>query len=298
MKSPAFQFYPDDFLGSGKVGMMTPQEVGIYILLLCLDWNDDGFELDFPRLARWCKTDEETLKGGWAMVGQCFDQHGGRWYSERLQGEREKQAKWREKSRNGGLKSGRTRGYPHKDPLATNEPPLNHPMNHLATIDQPPYEPFANTPTPTPTNYNSTAHAERFGNPDQLTAYQELRKAASLGTSFDAGLTAVALPPSGGQAYSWVTIGRALGDFYAANGAVRMTPAALRAFCRRIESDDARPADQLPRGTSKQERGRAALAETLRRRGYTKNGFDSSHHEISRPIFGTLPDPRHHESDS
>ena len=144
---------------------------------------------------------------------------------------------------------------------------------------------------------NSTAHADRFGHADQLTAYQELRKAASLGTSFDAGLTAVALPPGGGRAYSWVTIGRALGDFYAANGAVRMTPAALRAFCRRIESDDARPADQLPRGTSKQERGRAALNETLRRRGYT-NGLDSSHYEIPRPIFGTLPDPRHHEPHS
>lgn len=143
---------------------------------------------------------------------------------------------------------------------------------------------------------NNTAHAERFGNADQLTAYQELRKAASLGTSFDAGLAAVALPPSGGQAYSWATIGRALGDFYAANGAVRMTPAALRAFCRRIESDDARPVDQLPRGTSKQERGRAALTETLRRRGYT-NGIDFSHHEVPRPIPRALPNPGHHGSD-
>lgn len=141
---------------------------------------------------------------------------------------------------------------------------------------------------------NSTAHAERFGHADQLTAYQELRKAASLGTSFDAGLAAVAQPPSGGPAYGWQTIGRALGDFYAANGAVRMTPAALRAFCRRIVSDDARPADQLPRGTSKQERGRAALADTLTRRGFT-NGLDHSNSQVPSTIPRALPDPGHHE---
>lgn len=290
-KSPAFQFYPDDFLGSGKVGMMTAQEVGIYILLLCLDWNDGGFALDRTRLARWCKTDEETFTASWTIVGRCFDQHEGRWYNERLQNERDKQAKWREKSRNGGLKSGRIRSYP-----------SNHPMNHLATTVQPPYEPFANTPTPTPTptllTTTATAtHADQFEDAGQQTAYLELRKAANLGVSFDAGLIAVVTPIGGGKAYPWSIVGRALQDFYTMHGSTKMSPAALRAFCKRIKDDDARPTDQLPRGASKQERGRAALADTLTRRGFT-NGLDHPDSQVPRAIPGALPNPRHNGPDS
>ena len=51
-KSPAFQFYPDDFLGSGKVGTMTTDEVGAYTLLLCLEWNETGFVFDEEELRR------------------------------------------------------------------------------------------------------------------------------------------------------------------------------------------------------------------------------------------------------
>lgn len=42
-KSPAFQFYPKDFLTDGKVIVMSPEIRGLYINLLCIDWLEDGF---------------------------------------------------------------------------------------------------------------------------------------------------------------------------------------------------------------------------------------------------------------
>jgi hypothetical protein len=41
-KSPAFQFYPKDFLSDGKVILMSSEVRGIYITLLCVDWIDNG----------------------------------------------------------------------------------------------------------------------------------------------------------------------------------------------------------------------------------------------------------------
>lgn len=42
-KSPAFQFYPKDFLTDAKVIIMPPEIRGLYITLLCIDWLEDGF---------------------------------------------------------------------------------------------------------------------------------------------------------------------------------------------------------------------------------------------------------------
>lgn len=49
MKSPAFQFYPDDFVGG--VADMTQSEVGAYILLLCAQWGRGEIPLDPERAA-------------------------------------------------------------------------------------------------------------------------------------------------------------------------------------------------------------------------------------------------------
>lgn len=96
-KSPAFQFYPDDFLGSGKVGTMTPDEVGVYVMLLCLDWNENGFTFDPKKLARWCRTSRAKFQKAWAAVGECFVEKDGRMFNPRLEMERAKQAENRAK---------------------------------------------------------------------------------------------------------------------------------------------------------------------------------------------------------
>ncbi len=48
-KAPAFQFYPDDFVGG--VADMTQAEVGAYILLLCAQWGRGEIPLDPERAA-------------------------------------------------------------------------------------------------------------------------------------------------------------------------------------------------------------------------------------------------------
>jgi hypothetical protein len=48
-KAPAFQFYPDDFVGG--VADMTQAEVGAYILLLCSQWGRGSIPTDLQRAA-------------------------------------------------------------------------------------------------------------------------------------------------------------------------------------------------------------------------------------------------------
>jgi uncharacterized protein YdaU (DUF1376 family) len=122
-KSPAFQFYPNDFLGSPKVAMMDTFEVGVYWLLLCLEWQETGFAFDPFDLARWCRTSEKKFIAAWHMVGRCFVERDGRFYNERLDRERAKQKKWRDKSSDAGRRGAEKRwgkdNQPHPDPITT-----------------------------------------------------------------------------------------------------------------------------------------------------------------------------------
>lgn len=111
-KSPAFQFYPNDWLSSPKIATMTPAEEGAYIRLLCYDWANDGIPDNDQQLAALSRLGEGWLKGGCPLVRQCFNQHPtkpGHLTNQRLQKERQKQSEWHEKSRSGGLQSGRIR---------------------------------------------------------------------------------------------------------------------------------------------------------------------------------------------
>lgn len=59
MKPPAFQFYADDFLSG--TSEMSPEEVGIYIRLLCHQWTKGGLPTDEPRLARMAGIDANAM---------------------------------------------------------------------------------------------------------------------------------------------------------------------------------------------------------------------------------------------
>lgn len=132
----------------------------------------------------------------------------------------------------------------------------------------------------------TTTHAARFSNSGQLDAYLALRSAASYPPAFDALLGAVVEPPSGGVAYGWPIVGRALQDLYAANGAQRATGAQIRAFCRRLVSEDAQPTG---RPLNKIEQGREALKAGLRRHGAI-HGEPARHHEVPRAFPRAVPD--------
>lgn len=109
-RSPAFQTYVNDFLGSAKVRVMTTAEFGAYWFLLFLDWQEGGFTYDEPHLAEWCKMTQPQFKRAWERIlHRCFIGHDGRLWNPRLERERVKQLAWREKSASGGRKGAATR---------------------------------------------------------------------------------------------------------------------------------------------------------------------------------------------
>jgi uncharacterized protein YdaU (DUF1376 family) len=96
---PSFQFYPQDFLSDINVQAMTMEERGIYITLLCHCWIEDGLPVETEsRLV-----DNYFKKSD--AVAQCFIEKDARYRNPRLDLERDKQRRWREKCSVGGSHS-------------------------------------------------------------------------------------------------------------------------------------------------------------------------------------------------
>lgn len=101
-KPPAFQFYPKDWLTDEKVIMMSKEERGDYIDLLCMDWLNEG--LDIKMLAK--SSD---------LVRSCFEQRGERVFNKRLDKERKRYKEFSEKKRLAGIQSGKARSEAKKN---------------------------------------------------------------------------------------------------------------------------------------------------------------------------------------
>jgi len=110
-KSPAFQFYPNDWLSSTAITLMTPAEEGAYIRLLAIAWNseDCGLPDNDEQLAILSRLGEGWLKGGSTKIRKCFFVSGEKLFNKRLLDERKKQEEWRKKSSEGGKKSAKKR---------------------------------------------------------------------------------------------------------------------------------------------------------------------------------------------
>lgn len=116
-RSPAFQFYPADWLSSARVRCMTPEQKGAYIDLLAYQWLDPDCSLpdDDSELAVLSGLGEVGWKGSSSTLRGCFKYRSSsppRIANERLRCELQKQAEWRERCANGGVKSGVTRRRP------------------------------------------------------------------------------------------------------------------------------------------------------------------------------------------
>lgn len=101
---PAFDFYPNDFLGSFKMSRLDATEIGVFWLLLLLSWQELGFEFDRTSLAKWCRVDPRTFARVWPKIAPCFEERDGRFFNPRLELERAKKMQWSEKSRVGANK--------------------------------------------------------------------------------------------------------------------------------------------------------------------------------------------------
>lgn len=110
-KSPAFQFYPGDWLASTKISLMTPAEEGAYLRLLCHAWSDPQCSLldNDDILASLSRLGPEWFNGASTKIRACFKKKGNKLYSPRLKNEKEKQREWRKKSKLGGLNSAKVR---------------------------------------------------------------------------------------------------------------------------------------------------------------------------------------------
>jgi uncharacterized protein YdaU (DUF1376 family) len=128
--SPAFQFYPNDFLGSTKVQQMSATEVGAYVLLLCACWLDGSIPSDTARLARIARMKEAQFARVWShLLKECFAERGDRFINTRLESERKKQTDYRKKQKDRADK----RWESHGNATALQENETRHPPGNAAT---------------------------------------------------------------------------------------------------------------------------------------------------------------------
>jgi uncharacterized protein YdaU (DUF1376 family) len=131
MKPPAFQFYPDDFLGG--VADMTQAEVGAYILLLCSQWGRGEIPSDPERAALIAKGSVSAHVLAKFPNGK----------NPRLESVRIDQDNYRQQQREKGFASAEAR----RNKSATTVQPQ---FNHGSTTVQPDRQPNANPPSPSP----------------------------------------------------------------------------------------------------------------------------------------------------
>jgi uncharacterized protein YdaU (DUF1376 family) len=106
--SPAFQFYPKEFLSSSKVLRMSNTEVGVYIKLLCLSWLDGSLPADMNKLAPMVGAPVRQFQRMWPNVlAECFAERNGRLTNPRLERVRRELEQYRDRQAANGAKGGR-----------------------------------------------------------------------------------------------------------------------------------------------------------------------------------------------
>lgn len=106
--SPAFQFYPNDWLSSPAIMLMTPAEEGAYIRLLSICWMNNGLPDDDKELEELSRLGKEWEKSA-KKIRSCFVKRRGKLINKRQEKERKKQRIWSQKSRQGGISSAKSR---------------------------------------------------------------------------------------------------------------------------------------------------------------------------------------------
>lgn len=99
-KSPAFQFYPRDFLADARVAVMSCCEVGAYIRLICYCWLEGSLPTEKTKLAKLAGCTEEEFQSYWETLKPCFTLTDDRksYEHKRLMEERQKQIARREQA--------------------------------------------------------------------------------------------------------------------------------------------------------------------------------------------------------
>ena len=163
-RSPAFQFYADDFL-AGTLDL-SQEEVGAYIRLLCHQWNRGSIPVETEK--------QQRLAGGSVSVDvlakfRLVDGLG--LVNERLETERAKQAAYRQKQSEKGLASAEAR---------KKQPRFNHGSTTVGTAvqpsGQPEGQPEGNSPVSSlQSSTNNTKERDRWELEFGLSVPEQLR---------------------------------------------------------------------------------------------------------------------------
>lgn len=103
-KSPAFQFYPADFLSDENVLLMSNEEVGCYIKLLCFCWIHGSIPTDFLKISKIIFEKNKKTEKIFKKISHCFvmSECGARYINLRLEKERKKQLNHKLNKQNSG----------------------------------------------------------------------------------------------------------------------------------------------------------------------------------------------------
>jgi len=129
-KSPAFQFYPADFLSDAKTATMSAEEIGIYTLLLCYCWIEGSLPAEqtfLSRLARVQQKKFSRLFSGKISACFIFDTETNTYRHPRLEKERTKQNAYRLQQSEKGKRSAEQR-------LSRGSTAVQHRFNHGSTL--------------------------------------------------------------------------------------------------------------------------------------------------------------------
>jgi uncharacterized protein YdaU (DUF1376 family) len=134
-QSPAFQFYPKEYLSSEKVRAMSFKERGMYWDLCSHAWLNGSIPADLELLARMLGEPLASFRKHWPHIRPCFRQVDGddsRLEQPRLEVERRKQSDRRAHNQESGHKGANRRwGGRRKDdgwPIATLSPENGDPI--------------------------------------------------------------------------------------------------------------------------------------------------------------------------
>ena len=185
-KSPAFQFYPKDFLADMKVVLMTNEQVGIYIKALSYCWLEGFLPNDSNAIAMLCNFDgKDMLEHGKSIesviapVMQCFQIHPddpSKLIHKRLELEKKKQTENRKKRINAGKQGANARWQTHRQthsnaidlPMAKNSLSSSSSSSSSSLKDihtcSPPTQPLPNGSPTVKTKSNKTADLKEIRN--------------------------------------------------------------------------------------------------------------------------------------
>ncbi len=172
--SPAFQFYPKDFLSDSNVAAMTTEAVGAYTLLLCYLWQDGSLPADSTRLAVLARCQPSAWDLLWQQLAPCFQKRGNRLINPRLEREMEAQKAYRERKSKAGAAGGKAKAKKALRSTAT-VLPIDNDSNGLAKPSSPSPSPSPSPITesirqaggdePPPTEREHVLHPTRKKNP-------------------------------------------------------------------------------------------------------------------------------------